>query len=259
MGPAENLKSQLGQSLKKLRKARGLKQEDLYNLLKISQPQYSKIETGRASLTAEQFLQLIKRFNLSLGDFLPPKKSDEEAALQNALIRLGANHLREIPDIIPSDKFESTNEVISYVLLTAPSARLITALGPILVKNYNKVNFNLIEERLGRSNLERRLGWIFDAIIESLDKRLGEPSISADLDFIYGRALQFFDRKRRVPEFYPTLSTTKKDDDLDPDLTSSKTLESVKKKRDAVARKWGIVTRITSDDFYRAIKDSEVD
>jgi transcriptional regulator with XRE-family HTH domain len=252
------LRTQLGRSLKKLRKARGLKQEDLFKFLGISQSQYSKIESGRASLTAEQFLQLVKRFNLSLADFLPQRESNEEALLQNALIRLGANHLREIPDITPSDKFESANEVISYALLTAPSARLITALGPVLVKNYNKVNFNLIEEKLGRSKLERRLGWLIDSIILSLDKRLGENPISRDLDFIYGRALKFFDRKRHIPEFYLTSSTTQ-EDDLDPDLTSSKTLESVKKKRDAIARKWGIVTRITSDDFYRAIKDSEID
>jgi transcriptional regulator with XRE-family HTH domain len=251
----EALKTILGGRLKELRKTRGLKQEDLYRFLGISQPQYSKIESGQASLTAEQLIQLIKRFNLSLSEILPSEESEEESLLQNALIRLGAKHLREISDLVPSERFESPNEAISQILLTAPSARLIAALVPVLAKNYNKVNFNWVEEKLHRQGLERRLGWLIDAAIQSLEKRLEDTDISRDLDFIYGRAIQFLERKKKIPEFYISSSTL--EDELDPDLTSPKTLASVEKKRDELARKWRIVTRITSDDFYQALKDAE--
>jgi len=253
------VRNQLGDKLKRLRHERRLKQEDLYRFLGISQPQYSKIESGHASLTAEQFIQLIQRFNLPLSEFFPTETSEDEDLLQNALIRFGADHLREITGLGPSQRFESVNEVIAQILATSPSSRLITALAPVLAKNFEKINFNWIGEKLHRQRLENRLGWLIDATCQALEERLGTPPISRDREFLYKRALQLLERKRKIPDFYglPPSPSLAVEDELDSDLTSLKTLESVKKKRDEAARKWGIITRITLDDFYRALEDAE--
>src|SRR3954470_5298358 len=101
----------IGNRLRELRLARGLSQVELARELGLSQSRVSAIEHGRLSLSAEEFLDVLKLFNVPATDFVNASRASE-SQLQNALERLGATHLRENPDVLPSDAVKDVSDVI---------------------------------------------------------------------------------------------------------------------------------------------------
>src|SRR5882672_1947944 len=72
-----------------LRNERRWTQGELAAHLGVSQNHVSDLERGRGSFTAEQFLALLQIFNVPASRFSPSSATTGEAALQNALARLG--------------------------------------------------------------------------------------------------------------------------------------------------------------------------
>ncbi|MBK9176275.1 MAG: helix-turn-helix transcriptional regulator [Flavobacteriales bacterium] len=56
--------------LRELREHRGLKQEDLAEVLGIRQPAYSELESGHTTLTAEHVVKLAEFYGMTLDQFL---------------------------------------------------------------------------------------------------------------------------------------------------------------------------------------------
>src|SRR5688572_32511928 len=101
----EKSRVEIVQKVRELRRARHLTQAELSQRLGLSQGRLSEIERGGGSFTAEQFLAILKLFNVSAAFFDSTAKSPT-VALQNALARLGALHLRESEAVLPSERFE---------------------------------------------------------------------------------------------------------------------------------------------------------
>lgn len=81
-------RSEIARKVRNLRAERHLTQAELSKVLGLSQGRYSEIERGKGSFTAEQFLELLRRFNVP-ASFFVTEKIDAGSSLQNALARLG--------------------------------------------------------------------------------------------------------------------------------------------------------------------------
>jgi hypothetical protein len=83
-------------------------------------------------------------FNVGVNRFVPsagPSSGrDREAQVQNALARLGALHLQENRNVLPSERFDDARSAVRETLVRAESPRLVTALAPVLVANAEQVN-----------------------------------------------------------------------------------------------------------------------
>ena len=71
------IKKLLGQRIRQLRKARGITQEELAELLGIGTPNISYIENGKFAPSMENFEKLVNIFNVEPYEFykFPPKES----------------------------------------------------------------------------------------------------------------------------------------------------------------------------------------
>lgn len=117
--------------MRSLRRREGWSQATLAAHLGLSQSRLSQVERGEGSFKAEQLIVLLGLFNVDLTRFLPPPTPDGE--LQNALIRFGARHLREVPGTPDTGRYLRPGDVLLGVLIEAPWPRFITALAPVLI------------------------------------------------------------------------------------------------------------------------------
>ena len=130
----------------------------------------SEIERGKGSFTAEQLLVILRLFNVGATHFAPVA-ADQALELQNALARLGAGHLGETDQILPEDSYDDLIEAIRSALVSG-SPRLITALGPVLVKNVDRTNLKGINMQLAAAGLPQRLPWLVENILEAIRRGL---------------------------------------------------------------------------------------
>jgi len=197
----------------------------------------------------------LKLFNVSASDFLGSAEVDTSAELQKALARLGAVHLHENRDVLPSQKFTDVGNVV-FETLIAGSPRLLTALAPVLVAQIGRLNLRRLDARLADVGLERRLPWLADNLLIALSEEEGTPLPRSWLkryrraEVVLSSYLQF-SQSRRAPsdEDYPGLR-----DLLDPEIRAQRTLSTVWSNASATSRRWGIVTDLQPQDFARALK-----
>lgn len=245
-------------SVRKLRKQRGWTQAELAARLHLSQGRLSQIERGGGSFSAEQFLELLKLFNVT-ADYFEPKSPTSDAVLQNTLARLGASHLRESDDVLPSQRLRQVSDVVREVLVSEESSRLITALAPVLVRNIDVVNLPKLQLQLADAGLERRLAWLVDNTVEAITTEL--PHASHELATRYRRAqlvLQsFLDIVIAAQAAKPAAAKTP--DVLDPTIRSKETLAEVTASASWPSRRWGIITELQPDDFASALRAAHVD
>src|SRR6266542_4569294 len=114
----------IASKVRSLRGERHWTQAELSKRLGLSQNRLSEIERGQGSFTAEQFLTILRLFNVSVTHFAAERKPSEE--LQNALARLGASHLQESQEVLPSDLLDEIETVVREVLFSAESPRHVT-------------------------------------------------------------------------------------------------------------------------------------
>lgn len=254
----EKIQGAIASGFRRLRKERGVTQAELAGLLSLSQAQLSKIENGHGSVAAEQLIQILQKYSLPLSYFVPlqkSSKSEEDSLLQNALVYLGASHLRLIPGVVVPEKLAIPEEAI-FETLIAPSSRLVTALAPVIVRHCESINFHRIAERLKGHGVECRIWWVVDGTYYALSERLKEAYLSRDLHRLYQRAFLLLERKKL--DVYKVRSQLPGDsDELDRDLISEKTIQLVRDNRDLLAELWLIITRIKKEDFEQALKNSE--
>jgi transcriptional regulator with XRE-family HTH domain len=244
--------------LRQVRQDRGWTQAELAQKLGMSQARLSVVERGGGSISAEQFLAFLALANLSIQDFLPHQDKQDE--IQNALARLGALHLREVDDIVATERFQRVEDALAETLAAPRSARLLLALGPVLVWNIEHVNLDHLNERLSRIGLSHRLGWLVQSVAAAI-ARVGPGSVAPwgqrqhKADFLLADFLARLERAHPSPredELPPT-------DHLDPGIRSMKSLAIAWQYSDSVARRWRIATELTADDFAAALRVAGVD
>ena len=246
---------EIGLKLKALREARLFPQVDLAKRLEISQAGLSKIERGTSSLNTEDFLQVLRIFNVPASHFYPDhSKGSSESVLQNALTRLGATHLYENASL-PSENLEQANQVIREVLIDGRNPRHITALAPVIVAQIRQVQLSKLWAEFISLGLERRLGWAVENICEAL-KQAPRPADSISSQH-YRQAETILQR------FLANISAISNvaHDPLLPDIVgvaapTNRTLSSLEKKSSSLSAKWRILSPIQVQDFVDALKAS---
>lgn len=240
----------IGTKVRALRLAHRWSQSELGRELGLSQARLSEIERGDGSFTAEQLLDVLRLFNVPV-DHFAPKSGSATASLQNALARLGATHLRESTEVLPSERLNEVHEVVREVLVSAESPRLIAALAPVLVGNIERVSLNGLWGDFREIGLERRVGWLVEETLLALRQRGDPPRALARQ---YRRAAVLMSSLLSV--WKPALSTRPEQapDILDANLRSANSIAQVRDRRSASARAWNIVTTLQTNDFVEALR-----
>jgi len=249
------LRSEIGARIRELCKERHWTQVQLAELLGISQNHLSVLERGQGSFTAEHLLTILKHFNVPI-DYFAPSKTPAEGQIQNALARQGASHLVERTDIIPSQKLKDAADAIRETLLSADSARQITALAPVLVAHVRNINLPKIKAQLAEAGVDRRLPWVVENTKEALERLLREKQLPRQTAVAYEQAKLVL-QEAFVPWWLKNTGAEARkspDDILDPDIASEKSKEEVRKESSEISRRWRILSRIQVEDFIQALR-----
>lgn len=259
----DKLRIHVGQTVRELRRGRRWTQAELARRVGVSQGRLSEIEGGKGSFTAEQFLLLLRMFNVSASHFAVIQ-ADPEADLQNALARLGASHLQESTEIVPSDELDNVEAAIRAAL-TSAAPRLVAALAPVIVRHVDRINFRKLRGALVEAGFERRLDWLFDNTREALAEEVrGAPPPAWSKRYrrallVLDTALDFVPPHLRAratsldPEVYPP-------DVIDGGIRSKQSLNEARASASSISRRWGIVSKLQPSHFAEALKAArEVD
>jgi transcriptional regulator with XRE-family HTH domain len=251
MKRVKSLKSySIGPKIRALRLDRHWTQAELAKELDLSQARLSELERGDGSFTAEQLLDVLRLFNVPI-DHFASRPTSLGPSLQNALARLGAPHLRESTEILPSERLTEVHDVLREVLLSAESPRLITALAPVLISNADSVSLNRLWVAFREHGLEGRVGWLVEETFLALQQR-GEPPPAWSRH--YRRAAATMSSLLSVWKPARSSLSQAAPDILDSNLRSAKTIADVQRSASDTARSWNIVTAIRTDDFVEALR-----
>jgi transcriptional regulator with XRE-family HTH domain len=253
----EALRAQISRRVRRLREDRRWTQAELADDLGLSQSRLSEIERGQGSFTAEQFLTILKLFNVSVTHFASERRRPT-AELQNALARLGAAQLQESSNVLPSEQLEEVADVAREVLVSTESPRHVTALAAVIVANIDRVNLKRLQTQLVELGFERRLGWVVANTLEAVRREL-KHELPRKWALLYRRAEVVLETFLALEQPRRWLKgAVKAPDILDTDIVSTKTLEEVQSTASSISKQWGIATGIQVEDFVHALRGSRV-
>lgn len=170
--------------------------------------------------------------------------------IQNALARLGARHLKEDSAAVPTERLKEAADAIAEALVAARSPRQITAIAPVIVNQIDNLNLNMLRLKLAEAGFERRLGWVLENTLEAVCNEL--PALHGEWRPKYRRAELLL--RNLLASWRPAAQGEPAEDILDRDILSAETLDQIKGTLPALARKWGIITRIGISDFADALR-----
>ena len=256
-GSLTKSRQEIADKVRDLRLQRGWTQVELAKQLHLSQNRLSEIEAGKGSFTAEQFLLLLRLFNVAATDFVRDHPA-RDLEVQNALARLGANHLQENTHVLPSKELEDVHDVVREALLLG-APRLVTAVAPVLSAHAERLNLSRLYAELEKLGHERRLAWVVDNTLTALNtlvhtadsdgaiwvrlRRRTEVPFKLFLDFVASRLAA-----AQSPEAPP--------DVLDATIRSRRTLEDVQRNASKPSLRWRIATSLQPEDFVQALRAS---
>jgi transcriptional regulator with XRE-family HTH domain len=264
------LRKHIGLKVRELRKKRSMSQDFLARLLGVSQGWLSSVEKGEGSLTAEQLLEIFKIFN-EVPQTFDLAKREPEAEFQRALAQQGAGHLFQDPRVLPSDLNQDTETTIREVLLDGRNPRQITAIAPVLARNYDKVDLKRLWARFVDYHLQNRLGWTLESVAEAIGKlvprltsndarplRRAETALRNFLDIrqpenfeLLGQANASNEVQKSDWEWNEISSHL---DVLGEKTQSWKSIHNHWISADPTSRRWGVVSSLKTQDFYDALK-----
>ncbi len=103
----------IGEKVKKMRMDKGLSQQDLANVLKISRVSISQIESNKRQLMINELIQLSQLFNISLDEFLNLSKSHK---VQIVPEKEKTFKKQEMRISIPQKNINKFKQVLLYIL-----------------------------------------------------------------------------------------------------------------------------------------------
>jgi transcriptional regulator with XRE-family HTH domain len=228
--------------------------------LDVSQSRLSDVERGQRSLSAEELLDVLRLFNVPATDFSGDARASE-SQMQNALERLGARHLRESSNVLPSEALKESGDVIREVLVAAESPRLIVALAAVLVAQVEQINFDRLHGQLQELGLQARLGWLLENTIEAATDLIIGWTPRRRLS-LYQRAIALLQNALANVKGSSSVRRVRrraaKLDILDRDARSAKTVNALIANGSPISRSWNIVTAIQVADFVEALGASRV-
>lgn len=239
--------------MKELRLSRRWSQAELAERLSLSQPKLSQVESGNSSLTAEQFLLALRIFNVGASRF-SASPQDVERPLQNALARLGADHLQESEEVLSSEHLEEVHEAIKRALVSGVP-RLVTAIGPVIVRNVDRIGFAKLHALLADVGFERRLDWLLDNVRTAL-RALQVEQPRGPRARQYRRALAILDAVMEYRHSVEASARAFAPDVLDRGIRSKQTLDEVRQVRSKISHHWNVISSLTVDDFIAALRDA---
>lgn len=242
----------IGQKVREIRRQRLWTQAELAKRLDLSQNRLSEIERGKGSFTAEQLLIIVRLFNASFDIFLPKKRGPALPRIQKALARLGARHLHEPEDALPTEKLGTARELIREVLASAESTRHITSLAPVIVENCSALNLPALRDELAGLRLERRFGWLLQNVRAAIDLELESARLSRRWIFEYRRARKLLDFSIDYNPPAPAAA----EDLFDSDITTDESVQEVRQERSPLSENWRILTRLKPEDFASALRQA---
>jgi transcriptional regulator with XRE-family HTH domain len=240
----------IGRTLRRLRDDRGLSQAELANELAMSQPRLSQIERGHASLTAEQLIVALRFLNASIDDFaVKPARDPRLLAIQNALVRLGAKHLRTSTKAVISEDLTRPEDLV-VAGLQSNSPRLITALAPVLFEHGGELDFARIAQTLDGFEQRHRLYWLLENVIEAIE--LWGPLAASNAR---RSAAETLERALAFGNGYEIYRAGKLDF-LERTYRRIADVETAFARGTPIAQRWRIVTALRPADFAEALRES---
>ena len=239
----EQIRTTIARRTRTLRTERRWTQRELADKLAMSQGRLSEVERGDGSFTAEQLVELLRLFNVPLHEIVGASPLEDE--LQNTLARLGAGHLRESTNALPSAHITHARAAVREALLDPRDTRLLLALAPVLVANIDALNLDLLHDELRRAGFPARVPWLVENVLAAL--AIARPP----------RRRGAWNRARTVLEdFLTRLPPPEGDapfDILDQGIRSAPTLARVRAEASAISRRWRVATDLQPSDFADAL------
>ncbi len=249
----EQARRRIAAQVRHLRTERRWTQAELAKRIGLSQARLSEVERGDGSFSAEQLLEVLRLFNVTLDVFTVRAETDDE--LQNALARLGATHLRTVSDAVPSARFGGVRTVVRETLLSPRDARLVLALAPVVVENLDGLSLDVLHDELAGVGFPARLPWLIENVHAALMLNRAAPGRAAAARWHRARTvLGDFIARHPTPE----LSTPPRVDHFDPGVRSERTLAQVVASSSEISRRWGIVSELQPSDFADALRAAHV-
>lgn len=248
-----SLQKQISHGIRSARVDRRLSQAELAQKLGISQSRLSEIEQGKGSITAEQFIFLLQFFNLPISHFVKQENVSFEDQLQNRMIQLGGRSLREVSNVLPSEKINSIYTVVIETLVGGLTSRLVLGLIPVVISNIDQIDFYRLRSKFTEVGQKNRIYWFIDGLLNAIQVRC-KQFVPHQYVRLYRRAEVQLSRARLFSQLDNADGV---EDVLDMDITTPRTLGNVRASCDDLAKKWNIITRITQEDFNKALLEME--
>lgn len=253
----DRAKADIARKIRALRVGRRMTQATLSRALGLSQGRFSEIERGRGSFTAEQFLAVLKLFNVPLSHFVSDD-APPAAAVQQALVRLGASHLTESVELSPTHAWDDPAGVIREVLLAPESPRHLAALAPVLVRHVDALPLNRLRAQFLDYGLGNRWAWLLENIRAAMSMARPEVTNRRALALLARADLVLSTHLNHPWTQGSAGSVSAAPDLLDADIRSPKTLAEVGQSASPISHRWNIVTRLQPEDFLEALRASGV-
>lgn len=242
----QRAREHIGGRVRALRQEQRWTQADLARRLHLSQNRLSELERGGGSFSAEHLIELIRLFRVDVATF-DATPANEDAELQDALLRHGAHHLRPLTARISA---RSAADTVLRAITHSGSERFVTALAPVLVHSVDELALPAIQLETANAGVPARLGWLVENIVEAL-RQLPPPEGAADArqerraQTVLGLFLQ--NLPPRPPDAAPT-------DILDAGVRTDATRDRVWAEASPISRRWGVVSALQVTDFADALR-----
>lgn len=245
-----SLTHEIARKVRDLRQSRRWTQRELAEQLGTSQSRLSELEAGAGSFSAEQFLTVLRLFNVTTDHFASTRPNPADTVHQ-ALARLGASHLLVTDTALPSERLAAVADGIREAL-TLAEPRLLTALAPVIVVNIDKTNFAQLYQALRPLGLEHRLGWVIDNVHAALGH---QPPLRAARTPNGRRArvvlARFLATAAHPPDTVPL-------DLVDGTIRTDKTIAVMTNQMSNECRRWRVLSSLTAEDFAGALEAADV-
>jgi len=179
------LRSRIGRAIKKLREEEGISAQYLAKVIGVTQPTVSRIESGAASISAENLFFVAKSFNRPISFFVgaqSPTVHDAQDILRAGLVQFGATHLKAKRSIDIKAHYRTYEDFLNAALYEVDDPRFAAALATTIYSRAAKGEINVLRATAGiqHEELARYLLSLLELLRKALP-RVKRPSREREL------------------------------------------------------------------------------